>query len=272
MTRAALLGLLTLFALLPTAAQDGGDHEARVRRYLEVSGTLRQCVDRMRGESVRYAMERRYGPEVSEALRDAADVEQLVQQLLPLYRKWDDGMLDAAIEFYSSAEGQKLVKAQARVDSRVRDRTDAWIRKSQQAALLDPQAPPVLKRAQVQAREAAAVSTLKTIVTAQSLFRESDKDRNGDFDYADGLAPLIETKLLTAELEDGIRNGYRFEVHVGSKSTEFYWIARATPLDPDAGGRVFVVNQSGIVHYAREPFELDTVTCKLPKEVIPVGR
>lgn len=272
MTRTALLGLLTLVALLPTAAQEGGDHEARVRRYLEVSGTLRQCVDRLRGESVRYAMERRYGPEVSKALREAGDVEQLVQQLLPLYRKWDDGTLNAAIEFYSSAEGQKLAKAQARVDGRVRDLTAAWIRQSQQAALLDPQAPPALKGAQVQAREAAAVSTLETIVTAQSLFRESDKDRNGAFDYADGLAPLIETKMLALEFEDGTRNGYRFEAHVGSKSSEFYWIATATPVDANAGGRTFVVNQSGVVHYAREPFELDTVTCKLPEGVIPVGR
>ena len=44
-------------------------------------------------------------------------------------------------------------------------------------------ATPNLLRARASANESSAISTLRTIVSAQSMYRESDRDADGDFDY-----------------------------------------------------------------------------------------
>ncbi|MGE0706513.1 MAG: hypothetical protein AB7N76_17665 [Planctomycetota bacterium] len=119
--------------------------------------------------------------------------------------------------------------------------------------------------------EAAAIGALKTISTAQLLFREGDKDQNGVLDYADGLEALGKCRLIDSVLASGEKNGYRFAVACASKAPEFQWMAVASPLDPKQGGRHFAVNQAGVIYYSDKPFELDGVECQI-KGGTPVGK
>ena len=49
--------------------------------------------------------------------------------------------------------------------------------------------------------EVAAIGALKTMGNAQALFREADKEQDGNVDYADSLKELSDTQLIAAELD-----------------------------------------------------------------------
>jgi hypothetical protein len=120
--------------------------------------------------------------------------------------------------------------------------------------------------------EAAAIGALKAISSAQSLFREGDKDRNNILDYASGLEDLGKCNLIDAILASGTKQGYRFAVTSGAKAPEFTWMAVASPLQPGkTGNRHFAVNHTGVIYTSDKPFDLDGVTCKI-KGGKPLGR
>ncbi len=116
----------------------------------------------------------------------------------------------------------------------------------------------------VQARkhgnEASAIGALKTIATSQALFREGDKEQDGNLDYAT-LAELDRTKLIDSVLGSGTKQGYQFEVHPVPGTPEFLWYAVARPTAPGTTGeRYFYTNQAGVIFYSMTPIEVDPAT------------
>lgn len=121
--------------------------------------------------------------------------------------------------------------------------------------------------------EAAAIGALKMINTAQTLFREADKDEDGTLDYAMSLAELSNTTLIDAVLGSGQKRGYVFQVAASPTTPEFMWMATASPTTPGTSGkRYFVINHAGVVYYSTTaPFPI-TTDCAIPSGALPIGR
>lgn len=110
--------------------------------------------------------------------------------------------------------------------------------------------------------EAAAIGALKTLYTAQTLFREGDKDHDGVLDYGT-LGELGDALLIDQVLARGERQWYRFELSVHPEHPEFMWMAVANPLHPEPGQRSFAVNHQGVVVYDTRPIAVNQA-CELP--------
>ena len=105
---------------------------------------------------------------------------------------------------------------------------------------------PSLINARMTANESAAQANLKTISSAQALFREGDKDGDGVLDYATNLAELGAAGLIDDVISAGIRQGYLFTV---SGST-YTWIASADPEVPGrSGNRYFFIDEGGVIRF-----------------------
>ncbi|MCW5767008.1 MAG: hypothetical protein KIT68_13660 [Phycisphaeraceae bacterium] len=127
---------------------------------------------------------------------------------------------------------------------------------------------PNLIEARKHGNEAVAIGSLKTVSTAQVVFREGDKDRDGVRNYAADLAALGDTSLIDPVLGTGVKQGYAFEL-VG---TDDAWMALASPVAPGTtGDRYFVTNHEGIVYYAFTPLHF-TADLSIPPEATPIGR
>jgi Ca-activated chloride channel family protein len=111
--------------------------------------------------------------------------------------------------------------------------------------------------------EAAAIGALKTLATSQSIYREGDKDQNGNLDYGT-LEELARTGLVDSVLGAGTKQGYQFEVHKSTKNPEYLWFAVARPTTPGStGDRFFYTNQAGVIFYSTTPFDVDPETCQV---------
>jgi hypothetical protein len=140
---------------------------------------------------------------------------------------------------------------------------------------------PQLVTCQRSGTETSAIGALKTIGAAQALFRESDRDGDGELDYAASLAELGDTKarsgLIDPVLASGLKWGYHFEVRRSEKMPEYLWIAYAWPAG-DSGDRMFVANHTGVTYY--RPLNdlraglllINGDTCEIPAGWTPVGR
>lgn len=108
--------------------------------------------------------------------------------------------------------------------------------------------------------EAAAIGALKTLWTAQLLFREGDAERDGVLDYGT-LAELEAAGLV----EPGLGGqGYRLEVRVApGELAQWRWMALATP--EGEGRRTFATNHLGVIRY--EPGLALRDDCDLPGEL-----
>src|SRR5687767_15845594 len=71
---------------------------------------------------------------------------------------------------------------------------------------------PNLIEARKGANEAAAIGMLRTVTTAQALYREGDKDRDGVLQYAPDLESLRRTNLIDEQAGSGLKQGYRFRI------------------------------------------------------------
>ncbi len=137
---------------------------------------------------------------------------------------------------------------------------------------------PNLIEARKSGNETAAIGALKTLGTAQSLFREADKEADGELDYAGNLGELAEagtTGLIDNVLGSGIKNGYVFRVTHSVTTPEFLWMAVASPAIPgDTGDRTFITNHEGVTYYTSSlaPVPLDPIECRIPPTLQPVGR
>lgn len=132
---------------------------------------------------------------------------------------------------------------------------------------------PNLIEARKHGNEAAAIGALKTINTAQSLFREGDKEQDQNFDYGD-LTELSSTTLVDGVLGSGTKQGYLFQVEYVDATSEFLWYAVANPAVPTTtGDRYFATNQAGVVFYTQAGSAgMQNTTAVVPTTLLPVGK
>jgi hypothetical protein len=102
--------------------------------------------------------------------------------------------------------------------------------------------------------EARAIGALRTINTAQSLFREGDKDMNGTLDYASTLQMLQTSgNLIDRTLAKGTKSGYTFRVlppNPADRDMNFTWSVVAEPVRPgETGDRYFYIDESGVIRF-----------------------
>jgi len=283
MTRRPLAVVLALALGAGGAAAQQGEgtrpagKETEVRRFLEASGRA-DLGPALLEPMIAQLREQPGLPDgFMSAFREAADPDAFVERLVPIYSDLDAATLDAAIAFYETPAGRRLAAAQARLDAAVQQAAGEWAQEAAYAAMEAvgmPTPEESLREARRHGNEAAAIGALRTISTAQSLFREADKDANQVFDYAGSLAALGEVDLIDEVLASGEKQGYRFELCAGSEAPEFLWMAVASPIEPgETGERHLVINQMGVIFYSTEaPFALDRETCEIPEGATPVGK
>ena len=98
--------------------------------------------------------------------------------------------------------------------------------------------------------EAAAIGALRTISTAQTLFREADKDGNNTPDYAENLVALETEALIDSVLGSGTKQGYIFSIVRSTTDPTAKWSCTADPESPgETGNRYFFVDESGIIRF-----------------------
>jgi prepilin-type N-terminal cleavage/methylation domain-containing protein len=133
---------------------------------------------------------------------------------------------------------------------------------------------PNLIQARKHGDEASAIGALKTIGTSEAIFREGDKERDGNLDYG-MLSELNTTGLIDSVLGSGTKQGYIFQCTYGFSTSEFLWFCLANPaICGTTGDRYFDTNQAGVIFYTTgQTLVLDTNTCILPNNgEIPTGK
>jgi type II secretory pathway pseudopilin PulG len=134
---------------------------------------------------------------------------------------------------------------------------------------------PNLLHARKSANETAAVGALKTVTTSQSVFREGDKEQDGNLDYG-MLTELSNVTLIDAVLGKGSKQGYYFSCTYAYSTSEFLWFAAANPQVPTSSGdRYFETSAGGVIYYTTlGNLLMDTNTCDITRVVgpIPVGK
>jgi len=133
---------------------------------------------------------------------------------------------------------------------------------------------PNLLHARKSANEAAAVGALKTITTSQSVFREGDKEQDGNLDYG-MLSELSNVTLIDSVLGKGSKQGFFFSCTYSFLTSEFLWFALANPQVPTSSGdRYFETSAAGVIFYTTiGSLSVDTSTCTLPVPgLTPVGK
>ncbi len=120
--------------------------------------------------------------------------------------------------------------------------------------------------------EAAAIGALKTVANAQAVFREGDKEQDGNLDYG-MLSELVAVGLVDPVLQRSSYKGYVFEGCYSYVTSEFLWFAMANPRVPThSGDRYFETNQAGVIFYSTTSLRLlDTSTCSLPNNGVRPG-
>jgi hypothetical protein len=112
--------------------------------------------------------------------------------------------------------------------------------------------------------ERAAIGALKTLSSAQSLFREADKEGDGILDYAENLGELAKVGYIDAVLGSGRKLGYTFQLCNGSKAPEFTWMAVASPITSVKGSpRHLAINHQGVIYTSPTAFKLDRESCEI---------
>jgi type IV pilus assembly protein PilA len=132
---------------------------------------------------------------------------------------------------------------------------------------------PNLIEARKHGNEAAAIGALKTLNSAQTLYREGDKDSNNALDYGN-LAQLSNTTLIDGVLGSGTKQGYGFAAAASSSTGEFLWQATANPVSPrTTGDRYFATNHAGVIYYTTTATAtVNATTCVIPTTMLPVGK
>jgi len=118
------------------------------------------------------------------------------------------------------------------------------------------------------ANENAAIGALRTLNTAQSLFKDGDRDRNGVHDYAPTLDILaasdpaiasmfdpdprppnsaLARSLVGSDLLHCCAQGYYFAILGAEPPPVAAFRAVAIPLSPAAGKRVFASDETGLI-------------------------
>lgn len=110
-------------------------------------------------------------------------------------------------------------------------------------AIVAALAVPVLVKARRSAREAAAIGSLRTILSAQSAYLPT----LGAYSSYGNSTQLTDNKYVDPELFNGIRNGYSFSLTVDAGGKTFE--AEATPDPADADSRYFWTSEQAVIRY-----------------------
>jgi type II secretory pathway pseudopilin PulG len=134
--------------------------------------------------------------------------------------------------------------------------------------------------ARAHGRESRARHLLRDISSAQTIFRECDKDRDGELDYGT-LDELAAYGLVDPDLADGRVDGYRFDVFLhdpgvkrnDAELRDYLWMVTATPEKAFAGPgtRTFAMNQAGVVYYAWQREIPGSPDGTIPDFALPIG-
>jgi prepilin-type N-terminal cleavage/methylation domain-containing protein len=110
---------------------------------------------------------------------------------------------------------------------------------------------PNLLEARKSANESAAISSLRTLVTTQQLFRDSDRDGDGLADFAQNFTALAASangSLIDSTLASGTKQGYSFAMSVPTGNLS--WSCVATPVSNKTGTRRFFADESGVIRFS----------------------
>lgn len=126
---------------------------------------------------------------------------------------------------------------------------------------------PNLLEARKHGNEASAIGSLKTIMTAQAIYRE----RNGNGSYG-SLDQLAKANYIDRVLGSGVKQDYRFVVGTyKNKGLSQFW-AKAYPVAPgETGDRRFFVDSTGIVYFSLQDFTVNRQTGKPDKKLTRIG-
>jgi type IV pilus assembly protein PilA len=133
---------------------------------------------------------------------------------------------------------------------------------------------PNLLQARKNGNEVSAIGALKTMCTSEAIFREGDKEQDGNLDYG-MLSELNNTGLIDSVLGGGTKQGYLFGCVYSFSTSEFLWFAAANAaVQGTTGDRYFNMSMMGVIFYTTGgTLGLDTNTCLLPNNnVIPTGK
>ncbi|MBI3722694.1 prepilin-type N-terminal cleavage/methylation domain-containing protein [bacterium] len=135
---------------------------------------------------------------------------------------------------------------------------------------------PSLLSARKHGQEASAIGALRTINTQEVLFRDGDKEQDGNNDFG-MLSELSNCGLVDSVLGSGTKQGYIFQAAYSGTTSEFLWFGTANPALPGTtGDRYFEANTAGVLYYTTgKSLALDTSTCTIPNAgttVIPIGK
>lgn len=109
---------------------------------------------------------------------------------------------------------------------------------------------PGLLTARKNANETTAIGALKTINSAQALFREADRDQDGVPDFGT-LAELVTHGYLIDEtLAGGTKQGYTFvTAPAAADPTSSHYAVAHPAFYGHTGDRAFCTNAAGVIYY-----------------------
>lgn len=115
---------------------------------------------------------------------------------------------------------------------------------------------PKLISSRLVGNEAAAIGTLRFFSASQRLYKEQGHKNFGT------LEELQKDAMKGHQLENGVRQGYRFDCQVSKSKPDTVWWATAEPVKPgESGQRYFLINQKGELYYSSgKPVVLNTET------------
>jgi hypothetical protein len=258
-------------------ADEKAEKEKKVRKYLEVSGAvanMQVTIDSMRDQLDKIP---NYPKDLAKKMQESFKVDELIELMIPIYMEnLQSEDLDGLIAFYESPVGKrlaaatpKIVKASAEVGGRYGQEVAKKV-----IAELENDPNSELSQAKKHGNEASAIGALKTLTTAEAIFREGDKDGNGELDYGD-LKALGKAKVIDSVLASGKKQGYLFQCAASTDEKEkkcFCWWATAFPEKPGVSGdRYFFTNQAGVIYYSTKSFEVDKESCEVPEGLKKLG-
>jgi type IV pilus assembly protein PilA len=133
---------------------------------------------------------------------------------------------------------------------------------------------PNLLQARKNGNEVSAIGALKTMCTSEAIFREGDKEQDGNLDYG-MLSELNNTGLIDSVFGGGTKQGYLFQCTYSFSTSEFLWFGVANPaIAGTTGDRYFTSNMAGVIFYTTGAnLVTDTNSCLLPAlGIIPTGK
>ncbi len=130
---------------------------------------------------------------------------------------------------------------------------------------------PSIIEARKSANHSSAIGALKAFSANESLYRESDKEMDGNFDYGN-LTELREVGLADPILGQGTKHGYLFLVDYSVDTSKFLWYSNANPVLPRAtGDYYFAINQRGAIFFTTMgSVDLNNTDCLIPTTLVPV--